>query len=103
MDTALENFKQTDAGKFIAAQFTHDGFVAVMKGFSEHGEAAAKHIGKRLADKEFVLSDTEKMTTGRWVREVMEENGWTVTDTEASIGPGCTFKTGQIYQKRQKP
>lgn len=100
MPFGLEEFKESPLGRQIGAILEHPQWVAEMVVFSKHGMPAVQAIGKellRLGPE--VRQDQVKKTVGRWVREILEENGLTVWK-QRRVTPGNLFSTGMVYRSK---
>ena len=92
----LEQFKQSPAGQILQPMMESSLVREEMKALSRHGIPALKVIGIRLNMEGVELSRTDKTSVGRWVREVMGEQGW-IPEGNTRIPPRNVFKTGALY------
>lgn len=99
MAFGLENFKDSEFGQRVATVLTDPDNVVGMRYLSEHGIPAVQAVGRRLQALGRPFSDEEKKLIGRWVREIMEENGWTTTK-KGRVAAGNLFSTGAIYHPK---
>ena len=101
MAFGIDDFKISPRGRVVAEILENTDTVAAMVTVSRHGLPPAQEVGKRLVDEGLTLTDEEKRLVGRWIREIMEENGWTTDGvSKKRVAPGCLFKTGAIYHRK---
>jgi hypothetical protein len=97
----LDAFKQSPLGKQVGRIITDRDNIIRMTALSESKIPAVQAIGKRLLPLgDQVASDTNKKTIGRWVREVLEAEGWTPV-RKGRVAPGNLFSTGAIYAPKR--
>jgi hypothetical protein len=100
MAFGLEGFKKSQLGRHIGAVIEDPQNVGDMIAFSRHGLPAIQAVGKNLtALGPEVRSDQVKKTVGRWVREILEQHGWTVWK-KRRVAPGNLFSTGMVYRAK---
>ncbi|HEV8678275.1 MAG TPA: hypothetical protein VGQ90_02780 [Stellaceae bacterium] len=100
MTFGLEKFKGSRLGRRIAAVIEDPQRINDMIVFSRHGMPAVQAIGKNLLEiGPEVRDDQVKKTIGRWVREVLEQHGWTVAK-KRRVAPGNLFSTGMVYRAK---
>lgn len=95
----LDNFKSSEFGQQVGQILTDKENITGMRYLSEHGIPAVQAVGKRLDALGKPISDEDKKLIGRWVREIMEQYGWTTTK-KARVAPGNLFSTGAVYEPR---
>lgn len=72
-----------------------------MTALSESPIPAVQAIGKRLLPLgDQVATDANKKTIGRWVREVLEAEGWTPM-RKGRVTPENLISTGAIYAPKK--
>ena len=72
-----------------------------MSAFCRHGLPAVRVVGKQLLALGIKPADDEtKKMIGRWIREIMERQGWT-TWRPGKVPRGNLFSTGMIYRPRE--
>jgi hypothetical protein len=93
----LEAFKQSKLGRHVHAVISDRDNIIRMTALSESGIPAVQAIGKRLMPLgEQVTADDVKKNVGRWVREILEAEGWTPV-RKGRVAAGNLFSTGAIY------
>ena len=98
MSFGLETFQESPLGQGVGRILgDHDTIVAMIT-LSEHGIPAVQAIGRRIMNLGLPITDNDKKSIGRWVRERMEANGWTITGRSGRVAEGNLFSTGAIYQ-----
>jgi hypothetical protein len=100
MSFGLDSFKQSEFGRKVAAVLEDRDNVIRMLALSEHGIPAVQAIGKRIERLGRPVNDEEKKLIGRWVREVLEREGWTTETKKARVAPGNLFSTGAVYHPK---
>jgi len=99
----LQSFKTTQLGRRVGAIVEHPQIVGDMIALSRHGMPAVQAVGRELLSLgPEVRDDQIKKTIGRWVREILEQHGWTVWRTRR-VPPGNLFSTGMVYRLRTQP
>jgi hypothetical protein len=94
----LEGFKKSRLGQRIGAVIENPQSIGDMIVFSRHEMPAVQAIGKNLLALGSEVSDDQvKKTVGRWVREILEQHGWTVWK-KRRVSPGNLFSTGMVYR-----
>jgi hypothetical protein len=102
MSFGLEGFKNSGLGRRVATIVEDPEYVRDMIAFCRNGIPAVQAIGKALlALGPKVAEDQAKKSIGRWVKEILGENGW-VPDKAGRVAPGNLFSTGMIYQPRAR-
>lgn len=101
---AMKSFKQSPIGEKIGNLFEDRRVIDSMKTLSNHGDPAVQEIGRLLVEQvdlgEDRITDDVKRKIGKWVREIMEENGYLFIKHGVSVKPGNLFRTGAIYRAR---
>lgn len=101
MAFGIEDFKISTRGQMIGEILQAPKTVEAMITVSRHGLPPAQEVGQRLVDQEVTLSDEEKRLVGRWIREIMEENGWTTDGvSKKRVAPDSLFRTGAVYHRK---
>lgn len=100
MSFGLESFKSSQLGQLIAPIITDPRNVADMLALSRHDIPAVQVIGKPLLalGRAEVRGSHNKQMIGRWVKEIMEGQGWKPCRS-SRVAPGNLFTTGAIYQQ----
>lgn len=99
MAFGLDNFKHSEFGRRVGEVLTDRDNIIGMRYLSEHGIPAVQTVGKRIEALGKPLTDDEKKLIGRWVREIMEAQGWT-TNKKGRVAAGNLFSTGAVYEPR---
>lgn len=99
MDFGLEAFKQSKLGQEIEKIITERDNVLVMTAFGDHNIPAVQAVGKHILALDMPVTDDDKKKIGRWVREVMEKEGWTPV-RKGRVAAGNLFSTGAIYERK---
>ena len=99
MAFGMEEFKASQRGQMIAHILKDPANVAAMIAVNQYSAMPpVQVVDRQLTDQNIHLSDEEKRQVGRWVREVMEENGWTTDGvSKKRVPPGGQFRTGAVY------
>ncbi|HZK89797.1 MAG TPA: hypothetical protein VFC56_06575 [Stellaceae bacterium] len=94
----LDSFKSSTLGERVGAVIDNPQAIGDMVVFSRHQMPAVQAIGKQLAALgPEVRQDQVKKTIGRWVREILEHQGFTVWK-KRRVAPGNLFSTGMVYR-----
>ncbi len=99
---SLEEFKQSPLGQQVGAIISNQSNIIRMIALSESGIPAVQAIGKPLMPlmpRDQDLTDV-KTFIGRWVREILEPEGWIVV-RKGRVAPGNLFSTGAIYGPKE--
>ena len=92
----LDNFKGTVLGRRLWPIVEDRENIRDMIALSRHDIPAVKAIDKSIAALgKRVLDDTAKQMVGRWIRELLEQQGW--TPVRSGRVNGEVFSTGSIY------
>lgn len=100
MSFGLTNFKQSTLGVKVGELLSDPQVVSDMVAVSKHTARtpAVQVLGKSIMSFGLPITDSDKVSVGRWVREVMESRGWTTDVTsKARVAPGNLFSTGAVY------
>ena len=101
MDFGLKSFKLLKLGSGVGEILKRPTTVPDMCALSRHGIPAVQVLGKPILALGLPVTDADKKAIGRWVREVMEENGWTTdASSKGRVAPGNLFSTGAIYRPK---
>src|SRR6266481_7355273 len=102
MAFGLESFKQSQLGRRVGAIIEDPQKVGEMIVFSRHEIPAVEAVGKALQTiGPEVYDDYVKTTIGRWVREILENQGW-IPWKSARVAPGNLFSRGMMYKEHNK-
>ncbi len=102
MDFGLKEFKQMRLGLGVGEIFKSPTTLPDMFALSRHNIPAVQVLGKPILALGLPVTDADKKNIGRWVREVMEENGWTTdASSKGRVAPGNLFSTGAIYRPKK--
>jgi hypothetical protein len=94
----LESFKKSSLGQRVGEIIQDPQRIGDMVAFSRHGMPAVQAVGEDLlALGREVRQDQVKKAIGRWVREILEQQGWTVWK-KRRVSPGNLFSTGMVYR-----
>ena len=99
---SLEEFKQSPLGQRVGAIISNQSNIIRMIALSESGIPAVQAIGKCLTPlmpRDQDLTDVKKFI-GRWVREILEPEGWIVVG-KGRVAAGNLFSTGAIYRPKE--
>ena len=103
MAFGLEKFKTSPIGRRIGAVLEDPQMVSDMIIFSRHGMPAVQAVGEDLLPLgPEVRADQVKKSIGRWVRQILEQHGWTV-HKKRRVTPGNLFSTGMVYRPKAFP
>jgi hypothetical protein len=92
----LEEFKQAKSGRRLAAILNDPATVARMKKITGEGQPAVKAIDADVAETIGPLSNVERQHVGRWVKEVLAEQGFRPAMQRDWRG-GRAFASGTVY------
>ena len=95
-DFGLEEFKQSPLGERVRPMMESRLVREEMKALSRHEVPALKAVGMRLAKEGVEVADPDKTLLGRWVRQVMGEEGWKPEGSKR-IPPGNAIGSGALY------
>lgn len=100
MSFGLESFKLSPLGQLIAPIIMNKQIIGDMLALSRHEIPAVQVLGKPLLalGRPDVRNDHNKQMIGRWVKEVMEKQGWKPWKP-SRVPPGNLFSRGMIYKK----
>ena len=99
-DFGLEAFKQSAQGHRIRSVLTDRENIRDMIALCRNDIAAVRAVGKQLLRLGIRPKDENtKKLIGRWVREIMQAEGWVPMRT-GKIPRGNLFSTGAIYKPR---
>jgi hypothetical protein len=102
MPFGLDVFKRSRLGQRVGAVIEDPRNIDDMIVFSRHGMPAVQAVGKDLLALGAEVRDHQvKKTVGRWVREILEQHGWTVWK-KRRVSPGHLFSTGMVYRPRSQ-
>jgi len=101
--SALDNFKVSPIGRRLRPIIESDENVNAMIALSRYAQKPAVQVigdqvealGKQVQD------DTVKQMIGRWVCEILAEQGW-VPDKPGRVKPGHFFSRGMIYRSASR-
>jgi hypothetical protein len=100
MAFGLEKFKVSRLGQRIGAVLEDPQSISDMIVFSRHEMPAVQAVGKALLPIGREVRERQvKQTIGRWVREILEGQGWTVWKNRR-VAPGNLFLTGMVYRSK---
>jgi hypothetical protein len=100
MPFGLEKLKASRLGQRIGAVVENPQNIGDMIVFSRHGMPALQAVAKDLlAIGPEVRDDQVKKAVGRWVREILEQHGWTIWK-KRRVAPGNLFSTGMVYRPK---
>lgn len=101
VDFGLKAFKLGELGRKIEPVLEGPQNIRDMIAFCRHGLPATRVVGKQLLALGIKPTDDEtKKMIGRWIREIMERQGWTVW-RPGKVPRGNLFSTGMIYRPRE--
>lgn len=101
VDFGLKAFKASELGRKVEHVLEGPQNIRDMIAFCRHGLPAARVVGKQLLALGIKPADDEtKKMIGRWIREIMERQGWT-TWRPGKVPRGNLFSTGMIYRPRE--
>lgn len=99
-DFGLGAFKQTALGQRVRPVLIDRENIRDMIALCRHDIAAVRAVGKQLLRLGIRPKDENtKKLIGRWVREIMQAEGWVPVRT-GKIPRGNLFSTGAIYKPR---
>jgi hypothetical protein len=100
VDFGLKAFKLTELGRKVEPVLEGPQNIRDMIALCRHGMPATRVVGKQLLALGIKPADDEtKKMIGRWIREIMERQGWTVW-RPGKVPRGNLFSTGMIYRPR---
>lgn len=100
MDFGLKAFKLSELGRKVEPVLEGPQNIRDMIAFCRHGLPAARVVGKQLLGLGIRPADDEtKKMVGRWIREIMERQGW-IAWRPGKMPRGNLFSTGMIYRPR---
>lgn len=99
MPFGLARFKESDFGHMVGEVLTHRDHVLAMRILSENEIPAVQAVGRHLVALGRPFTDEEKKLVGRWVREIMEAQGFAPV-RKGRVRQGNLFSTGAIYAPR---
>lgn len=104
MAFGMEEFKVSQRGQMIGNILSDPANVAAMIAVNQYSATPpVQVVDRELTQQNIYLTDDEKRQVGRWVREVMEENGWTTDGvSKKRVAPGGQFKTGAVYYRKKR-
>jgi hypothetical protein len=100
MSFGLNNFKQSPLGQKVGDLLNDPQTISDMIAVSKYTARtpAVQVLGKSIIAFGMPVTDGDKMSIGRWVREVLEDKGWTTDITsKGRVAPDNLFSTGAIY------
>lgn len=100
MSFGLESFKNSNLGIRVGELLSDQRVVGDMIAVSKHTARtpAVQVVGKSIMSFGLPVTNNDKVSIGRWVREVMESNGWTTdASSKSRVAPGHLFSTGAVY------
>ena len=100
MSFGLETFKESPLGRGVGGILADHDTIGEMISRSEQEIPAVQAIGRRIVNLGLPITDHDKKCIGRWVRERMEANGWTISGRSGRVAAGNLFSRGAIYQRR---
>lgn len=101
----LENFKASPIGLRIGELLNDPRVVADMIAVTRHTKRtpAVQVFEQELKGLDLDLTKQDKTSIGRWIREVMEQKGWTTdASSKARVYPGNIFSTGAVYYPKDE-
>ena len=104
MSFGLDTFKQSQLGLKVGELLNDPQTVSDMIAVSKHTERtpAVQVLGKAIMNFGLPITNADKIAIGRWVREVMEDRGWTTdANSKARVSAGNLFTTGAFYYPQQ--
>lgn len=94
--SALDNFKSSPIGKRLRPIVEDRENIRDMVALSRNDIPAVKAVDEPVAELgENTLDNTAKQMVGRWIRELLEEEGW--TPVRSGRVSGKVFSTGAVY------
>ena len=94
--SALDNFKSSPVGKRLRPIVEDRENIRDMIALSRIDTPAVKAVDKAVAALgKRALDNTAKQMVGRWIRELLAEEGW--TPLRSGRVNGKVFSTGAIY------
>jgi hypothetical protein len=101
--SALDNFKQTQVGELLRPIIEDRENIRDMIALSRHDIPAVQAIGKQvLALGPEVKEDFVKQSIGKWVREILEAEGYAPL-RQGRVARGYLFSTGMVYTNKKRP